>query len=119
MARWRASTSGSLGLGREAAALVTSQLAVVEVIRATRRRLGPAGIPTARGLLTRVDLVPLTQGIIDVAADVGDPSLRSLDAIHLASALAVREALEGLVAYDDRLGAAADAACLAWITPGR
>ena len=42
------------------------------------------------------------------AAALEPAELRTLDAIHLATALAVREDLAGLVTYDRRLAAAAE-----------
>jgi uncharacterized protein len=56
--------------------------------------------------------------VITEAADVGETTLRSLDAIHLASALSVREDLSTFVAYDHRLSEAASAAGLRVLAPG-
>jgi predicted nucleic acid-binding protein len=53
------------------------------------------------------------------AADVGEIMLRSLDAIHLASALSIRADLSTFIAYDHRLGGAASAAGLELLTPRR
>ena len=47
-----------------------------------------------------------------------DPAvLRSLDAIHLAAALAIGDDLEGVVTYDERMVAAAHALGIATLTP--
>ena len=51
--------------------------------------------------------------------DIGDPMLRTLDALHLASALLLGDALTAFVAYDHRLADGAEAAGLAVATPGR
>ena len=59
--------------------------------------------------MTQIDLVPLRSALLEDAADVGDPQLRTLDAIHLASAMAIREELTAFVAYDNCLIAAAEA----------
>jgi uncharacterized protein len=91
--------------------MVTSELAKIEVIRATRR-LDTAVVPAARALVSQLDLIRLSSTLIDAAADVGGPSLRSLDAIHLASALSIGADLTAFVAYDDRLVAAAESAGL-------
>lgn len=85
---------------------ISSELARLEVLRAARR-LDPDIVPTARVLMSQVDLLPLGGEVISAAAEVGEPLLRSLDAIHLASALSVREDLTAFVAYDLRLVAAA------------
>jgi len=96
--------------------MVSSELARVEVIRAARR-LDAAVVPAARVLMSQLDLIPLTSGVIDEAADVGEPLLRTLDAIHLASALSIQAHLTALVAYDNRLVAAAKAAGIESIQP--
>lgn len=44
--------------------------------------------------------------------------LRNLDAVHLASALSIREQLDAFVAYDHRLAEAASAAGLECMQPG-
>ena len=81
---------------------VSSELAVVEVVRAVRR-VAPAAVADARSLVAQLDLVPLSGDVVAQATEVGGPLLRTLDALHLASALAVREALSFFVAYDHRL----------------
>lgn len=96
---------------------VSSELAVVEVVRAVRR-LAPDAVPEARSLVSQLDLVPLSRDVVARAADVGDPMLRTLDALHLASALDVREALTSIVAYDHRLAAAARAEGFVVLHPG-
>lgn len=96
---------------------VSSELAKVEVVRATRR-LDADAVGDARTLVSQLDLIPLTGAVVEQAADVGAPLLRSLDALHLASALSVREELTAFVAYDERLFDAAQAADLAPVRPG-
>lgn len=95
---------------------VSSELAKVEVVRATRR-LDAKVVPTARALLSQLDLIPLSGAMIDDAADAGEPLLRTLDAIHLASALSIRADLTAFVAYDTRLVAAAEAAGIEPVGP--
>ena len=86
--------------------LFTSDLAKVETIRVCRR-LDEGVLSAARALLATLDYVPLTAGLIERAGTVGNPTLRSLDAIHLVSALSVGAELSAFVAYDRRLQAAA------------
>ena len=86
--------------------MVSSEIAKVEVVRATRR-LDAAVMPAARALVSQLDLVPLSSGLIEEATDAGEPLLRTLDAIHLASALSIRNELTAFVAYDNRLLTAA------------
>lgn len=96
---------------------VTSELTRLEVVRACRRHFADA-LATTRVLLGSLDVVALTADIIEDAAEIGDPWLRSLDAIQLASALAIKEELTGFVSYDRRLFEAATAAGLRPVRPG-
>ena len=97
--------------------VVSSELARVEVIRACRR-VNADALPEARALLGDLDLIPLTRDVVDQAAEVGEPLLRSLDAIHLASALSIRDDISPFIAYDHRLADAATAAGLEALSPG-
>jgi uncharacterized protein len=96
--------------------LVSSELAKVEVVRAARR-LNDAVVPAARALVSQLDRVPLGSALLEEAADVGEPLLRTLDAVHLASALSIRDELTSFVAYDSRLLAGALAAGFDVISP--
>ena len=51
--------------------------------------------------------VQLTPSLLERAALLEPPELRSLDAIHLATALSLGDELDGLVTYDERLARAA------------
>lgn len=97
--------------------VVSSALAAVEVTRACRR-VDAGALPAAKALLAGLDTIPLSGAVIGEAADVGEITLRSLDAIHLASALSIRADLSSFVAYDRRLGDAASAAGLTLVAPG-
>ncbi|MGW6278912.1 type II toxin-antitoxin system VapC family toxin [Kribbella sp. NPDC055071] len=91
--------------------LVASALVLTEVPRALRRS-DPGRLAAVPTILARLDRVPLDETVLATAAAYTDPMLRSLDAIHLASAQTlVLEGLEltALVTYDKRLlGAAAE-----------
>lgn len=102
---------------REGTPVVTSELARVEVPRACRR-VNADAVPLAMVLLSELDHVALSRPLLDQAATVGEDSLRSLDAIHLVSALSIRSDLTGFVAYDARLAGAAAAAGLDCVRPG-
>ena len=65
------------------------------------------------------DFVPLSGPVIEAAAELEGESLRSLDALHLASALAIKATLEAFVAYDSQLQSAAAAAGLPTSAPGK
>jgi predicted nucleic acid-binding protein len=61
----------------------------------------------ARRRLEALTLLSLTADISERAGDLDPAILRSLDALHLASALSLADELEGIVTYDERLGVAA------------
>jgi len=85
---------------------VTSSLARVEVVRAVAGG-GPNAIAHARRQLARVDQVALDRALLDAAATlVLGERLRSLDAIHLASAHALTSDLRAVVTYDERMAVA-------------
>ncbi|MGN6685922.1 MAG: type II toxin-antitoxin system VapC family toxin [Actinomycetales bacterium] len=99
-------------------ALVSSELSRVEVLRAARR-LGSLVLAEARAVVDELDLVPLDRVVQDVACDIGDPLLRSLAALHLASALLLSSELTAFVSYDRRLTDAAGRAGLVVAVPGQ
>lgn len=99
-------------------AVVSSELGRVEVLRAARRVGGPA-MAEARAVVGDLDLIPLDRAVQDVACDIGDPLLRTLDALHLASALLLGDALTAFIAYDHRLADGAQAAGLVVAAPGQ
>jgi predicted nucleic acid-binding protein len=86
--------------------LVSSDLARTELLRAVRRS-SPANLVQARAVLGAVDLLALHPALLEQAALLDPATLRTLDALHLASALALGDDLEGVVAYDERLVGAA------------
>ncbi len=96
---------------------VTSEVGRVEVLRAARR-VGPQVQAEARLVVGDLDLVPLDRAVQDLAADIGTPGLRTLDALHLASAVLLIEHLTAFVAYDHRLADAARSEGLAVVAPG-
>ena len=95
---------------------VSSTLLRVELMRAVRRAM-PAAIPDARHLLLAFDYISIDEDVIDTAMDEPDRMLRSLDAIHLASARLLLPELGGFVTYDDRLAAAASTAGMTVVDP--
>lgn len=98
--------------------LVTSDLSRVEVRRAILRAgLGPDALGLAARTFQPVQLVRIDDAILDRAGEVGPPGLRALDAIHLATALAVGRELDALVTYDRRLADAAEQSGLRVASP--
>jgi len=96
--------------------LVTSALLAVETRRAILRQ-APDQLARADLLLTRIGQVDITRAVLEAASRLPDPSLPSLDAIHLATALQLGGDLGALVTYDSRLAAAAGQQRLPVVTP--
>jgi predicted nucleic acid-binding protein len=94
------------------AILVASEILEVEAVRATRRSTGEGGVAAARTQLAGVRLLPLTDQIRRRACELEPPTLRSLDAIHIATALDLGERLECVYAYDASMATAASQAGL-------
>ena len=89
----------------EAPRVVTSRIGVVETVRASSRREHD---PAHRNEVLRdVEVIEVDQAIAGVAAALEPPVLRTLDAIHLASAMTLMPELDAFVTYDDRLAEAA------------
>jgi uncharacterized protein len=88
--------------------VVSSALSRVEVIRAVRR-IGASDDRKERAndVIDRIALIPMEDTILIRAARLEPPSLRTLDAIHLATALTLGTDLAGLVTYDGKLAEAA------------
>lgn len=101
---------------RSAQLWVTSIIGRVELVRVARRFAAANG---ARLLLAGLDTIPLADHVADVAQTTGSATLRTLDAIHLASALLVRDELTAFCCYDRRLLDAAEDAGLPVHAPGR
>ncbi len=63
-------------------------------------------------------VIRLDDDLYDLAADLEPTTLRSLDAIHLASALSLGQELAGLATYDRRMTEAAEAVGIQTEAPG-
>ncbi len=83
---------------------VSSALLRIEVTRAVAR-VAPALLPDARDLLTAFSYISIDDEVVDAAMNEPDRALRTLDAIHLATARILAEDLDGLATYDARLAA--------------
>lgn len=86
--------------------LVSSALSRVEVLRALRAG-GPRAVAAGRDVLARLELLRINDRVLDLAAQLDPTALRSLDAIHLATAARLASDLGPLVTYDSRLAEAA------------
>ncbi len=94
--------------------VVTSRFGLVEIARAAGRQGRPP---------ESIEAVRRALGVIELGADIAatagrllPPSLRTLDAIHVASALALYQ-VDAFITYDDRLGAVAVLAGLPVVSP--
>jgi uncharacterized protein len=97
---------------------VASELVRVEVVRSVLHG-GPTAVAHARRQLARVYLVVLDRQILDQAATLAPKSLlRSLDAIHLATAQLLGSELRSIVTYDARMAEAASGLGLSVAAPG-
>jgi len=95
---------------------VSSRVLAVELIRAVARA-SPASLDQARSLLGVMEFVELDAGIAERAALLEPVGLRSLDAIHLASALALGDELDAFITYDAHQADAARALGLTVAAP--
>jgi predicted nucleic acid-binding protein len=96
--------------------LVSSALIYPELLRAVARA-DPDLVPRATALLGRIMTIPMATDIVLDSATVGNPYLRTLDAIHLATALTIVAEVSSFVTYDKRLAEAAATAGLSVEVP--
>jgi predicted nucleic acid-binding protein len=109
---------GSRAMNRwfvESMIALTSRVGVVETVRACSRR---AHDPAHREAVLRdLQVIELDPAIAAVAASLQPSVVRTLDAIHIASALALGPDLDAFVTYDDRMAEAARACGLPVVRP--
>lgn len=106
--RWMASVADDV--------LVTSELSIAEVMRAAAR----AGAPADRALavVDAFEHLVVDRTVLIEAERMSGADLRTLDAVHLASARVLGHELAGVVTYDRRLAAAAEAHSFTVVAPG-
>jgi uncharacterized protein len=104
--------------------LVTSEIALAEVPRAIRRLLNRRQSRERRGVerellraLESLAYVPVDRALLVRAGSFREAYLRTLDAIHLASALAVDTDIAAVVTYDEQQVEAAESAGLVCLSP--
>ena len=96
--------------------LLTSVMGELELLRVLKREgLDPT---LAEPVLDLLGLVAFDEQVRREAGRVGSPLLRTLDAIHLATALSLGADQGGFACYDLRLAAEAEAAGLTLVAPG-
>ena len=97
---------------------VSSALARVEVSRAVKRAGDdPIAMQRTGEVLDRLSLIRIDAEVLSAAANMPPTELRTLDAIHLATALSLGDQLGALVAYDARLAKAAGTNGLTTLSP--
>lgn len=85
--------------------LLSCDLARTELLRAVRQTDPALALP-ARAVLDVLVLLKVTPAVVEEAARLEPPALRTLDALHLAAALTLGDDLEAVVTYDERLAEA-------------
>lgn len=98
---------------------IASVLTEVELPRAIQS-VAPDGLPAVPAVLAKLHRFEVTPTIRATAAAYTDPMLRSLDAIHLATAQTAGavESLTAMVTYDNRLRQSAEAVGIVTTSPG-
>ena len=99
------------------AGLLCSALGAAELRRACRRSLNRRQMSRVDEVLEALFLVDVTPAILDVAAELAPTTLRTLDAIHLATVLSLDERSLDVITYDRRLAAAAASRGLSVVAP--
>ncbi len=115
--------SDALNLFLEGADLLSSDLVLAELPRAIRRAAADdpelsldALFEQADEVLNVLAIVPIDQAILVAAGGLPEPALRTLDAIHVATALTLSP-IDAFVTYDERQSAAARLADLRTVAP--
>jgi predicted nucleic acid-binding protein len=88
--------------------LISSALLAVEARRSVLRN-DPTQIPRTDLALLRVEQIEMSGPVLEAASRLPDPLLRTLNAIHVATALLIRDDVDVLVSYDQHMLAAAAA----------
>ncbi len=101
----------------EGSSLVVNAIGAVELQRIAAR-VSQAAVSVATLLLARIDRMELNSAALALAASLPPPAVRTLDALHIASAAQLGD-LTALVTYDDRMAAAAIGYGLPVASPGR
>lgn len=97
---------------------ISSALTRVEMGRFLRRgKASAAARRRAAELLAGTALIRVDDQILQLAADLRDPKLRSIDAVHLATALSIGDVPEVFITYDKTLTRAAEKAKLTVMAP--
>jgi predicted nucleic acid-binding protein len=83
----------------------TSLVGIIETRRAVARR--PHDSVHLERVVSGIEVIAVTARIGERAAAIAPLMVRTLDAIHLATAISIGTSMTSFVTYDDRLAAAA------------
>jgi predicted nucleic acid-binding protein len=99
-------------------ALIASRISRVEVTR-TIIRYEPDLLDSTYDVLADIQMVPVEDSIITITENLPQfINLRSLDSLHIASALAIKNVLKGIITYDKEMVIAANALGFKTLSPG-
>lgn len=85
---------------------VSAVLLCTEALRAAQRQPA-ARIDRTQRLLERIPMLEIDRALFRQAGLLGPPTMRSLDAVHIAAALSLGPDLGVVITYDERMAAAA------------
>jgi uncharacterized protein len=111
-----AETAALVAYLRRWSVAVSASLLRTEALRAAMRH-SQVAVGETRLALRDVAFIDIDRDLLDRAGIVPPPDLRSLDALHVATALSLGDDLDEVVAYDRRMVTAARAAGLVVTSP--
>jgi predicted nucleic acid-binding protein len=97
--------------------IVSSALSRTEVSRAVLA-LGAAAVQRCHEVLERIELVRVHDRVLAAAGAILPADVRSLDALHLATAMLLGPGLKRIITYDARMASAARSFGLQVVSPG-
>lgn len=98
--------------------VIASRISRVEVTR-TIIRHEPDLLDATYDVLADIQMVPVEDPIITIAENLPQfIDLRSLDSLHIASALSIKNVLKGIITYDKEMVKAAEALGFKTLSPG-
>ncbi len=95
--------------------LMSCELAVAEVLRAVGRVGGDLDVALAH--LDALDMLVVDRDLLLAAGRLQPARIRTLEAIHLAAAMAAGDDLAGVATYDERMAEAARSLGLTPVAP--
>lgn len=98
--------------------LIASRISRVEVTR-TIIRHEPDLLDATYDVLADIQMIPVEDAIITIAENLPQfIDLRSLDSLHIASALSIKNVLKGVITYDKEMAKAAVSLGFKTLSPG-